>query len=294
VKQFVAPLAEPLGAIWLFMALCVLLLLWRRRWRSALWLGVPTLLLFMVGSTSLAEVLVAREESRYAGASVRLETEHGRKKTESNDADGTGEVSTDTATQRLNGSPPADAPSPVVTADAVVALGGGVSISHYDSLGFAVRDGGNRMLAAVKLVRLGKAKTLILGGSCPLPGKPGVPSMSVVQDWVVSWRVINGEVTNLGICINTHDEAVAFRKLEKKKGWKKVLLVTSALHMRRSEALFRKQGVDVVPVAADFEVYGVPHKSAFNPFPRMHRFILLALYLHEKIGWWVYRWRGWV
>jgi uncharacterized SAM-binding protein YcdF (DUF218 family) len=151
------------------------------------------------------------------------------------------------------------------------------------------------MLTAVELVRLGKAKTLVLGGSMrPLPGKPGVPGMAVVQDWVTSWRVSDAAVTNLGFCLNTHDEAIAFRKLKENQGWKKVLLVTSALHMRRSEALFRKQGIDVVPVAADFEAYGVPPESGFSPFPREHRFVLLSRYLHEKIGCWVYRWRGWI
>jgi hypothetical protein len=212
-----------------------------------------------------------------------------------------------------------------------VALGGGQIISHHDLLGFAARDGASRLLTAVELVRLGKAKTLVLGGSWPIPGKPGVPSMSVVQDWIVSWGCILqpgdqgrsggetvgqsgggtvgqsgggtvgrfdgatiGVVTNLGICIDTHDEAVAFRKLKESQGWHKVILVTSALHMRRSEALFRKQGVEVLPVAADFESYGVPQEYAFSPFPGQHRFSLLARYLHEKIGWWVYRWRGWV
>ena len=100
-------------------------------------------------------------------------------------------------------------------------------------------------------------------------------------------------MTNLGICINTHDEAVAFRKLAQSQGWSKVMLVTSALHLRRGVALFKKQGIEVTPVAADFQVLGVP-QDPFSPFPRQHRFFLLALYLHEKIGWWVYRARGWV
>jgi hypothetical protein len=57
--------------------------------------------------------------------------------------------------------------------------------------------------------------------------------------------------------------------------------------------LFKRQGIEVTPVAADFQALGVP-KDPFSPFPRQHRLFLLALYLHEKIGWWVYRTRGWV
>ena len=100
-------------------------------------------------------------------------------------------------------------------------------------------------------------------------------------------------MTNLGICINTHDEAVAFRKLARSQGWSKVLLVTSALHLRRAVALFKQQGIEVTPVAADFQALGVP-PDPFSPFPREHRLFLMTLYLHEKIGWWVYRLRRWV
>jgi len=67
MNQFFAPLAEPVGALWCLMVLGVLWLLCRRQWRSAFWLGMPTVLLFIIGSTPLAEKLVASEESQWAG-----------------------------------------------------------------------------------------------------------------------------------------------------------------------------------------------------------------------------------
>jgi uncharacterized SAM-binding protein YcdF (DUF218 family) len=265
MKQFFSPLTEPLGAIWLLMALGVAWLLVRRQWRSALWLGIPTALLFLLGSTSIAEGLVAVEERRWEGKTEKLKTEM---------------LKGPTLTQQ--------------TADAVVALGGGDRVSRHDILGLALSDGGSRLLTAIEMVRSGRAKTLVLGGSWPLPGNPALPSMTMVQEWVARWGLVSGAITNLGICITTRDEAVAFKQLKESQGWRKVILVTSALHLRRSEALFRKLGIEVIPVAADFQVWGVPQDSPFSPFPRQHRLFLLALYMHEKIGWWVYRARGWV
>ncbi len=255
MKSFVAPFFEPLGAVWLLMALGVLWLLRRKQWRSAAWLGAPTLLILLLGSTPLANILVERAEQPYAP-------------------------------QPGTNQPPADA---------VVALGGGHQVSHNDLLGFTTGDAGARLFTAVELVRRGQANTLVLGGSWPLSEGSSIPAMSVVQDWVAAWRLTSGAVTNLGICRDTHDEAVAFRRLRDEHGWQRVILVTSALHMRRSVAVFQKAGVEVVPVAADFQVAGVPPiPGQWSPFPRQGRFVLLSLYLHEAIGDWVYRWRGWI
>jgi uncharacterized SAM-binding protein YcdF (DUF218 family) len=270
MNQFFAPLAEPVGALWCLMVLGVLWLLCRRQWRSAIWLGLPAVLLFIVGSTPLAEKLVTAEEKPWAGGS------------EGDKSVMTYNSQLSTFNSQTN-----------VPFDAVVALGGGQRVSHHDLLGFAMEDGGSRILTAIQMVRSGKAKTLVLGGSWPIPGQPDVPSMSVVQDWVTAWGLVGGAVTNLGVCINTHDEAVAFRKLARSRGWSKVMLVTSALHMRRSVALFEKQGIEVTPVAADFQVLGVPQDLPFSLFPQQRRLFLLFLYMHEKIGWWVYRARGW-
>jgi len=179
----------------------------------------------------------------------------------------------------------------------VLMLGGGFYVSDKDCYGFALRDAGSRVLTALELIRTEKAATLVLGGSLPVAGRPGLSAPSLLEHWVAAWGLARTAVvvTNLGICMNTHDEAVQFRKLEKAYGWRKVLLVTSALHMPRSVALFKKQGIEVEPVACDFQAYGVPGaRFSFSPFPRQRRFRMLELYLHEKIGWWVYRAKGWV
>jgi uncharacterized SAM-binding protein YcdF (DUF218 family) len=249
----------------------------RRRWRSAIWLGIPTFLVFLFGSTPLAETIVAGVEAGAAGGHL----------TEANAGNGGGARSGDGKLRKEDGE----------GGTVVLVLGGGYYVSDRDPYGFALCDGGTRVLTALELLRVEKASALVLGGGLPVPGRPDVTAPSLLESWVVSWGLARtaGVVTNLGICMNTHDEAVQFRKLEKAYDWRTVLLVTSALHMPRSVALFKKQGIEVVPVACDFKVYGVPGaRLSFSFFPSQSRFQLLGLYLHEKIGWWVYRVRGWV
>jgi len=253
--RFFAPLLEPLGAIWLGMVLGVFWQGWRRKWRSAVWLGVPVVLIFLIGSTPLVDGIVARAERPQALADINRLAE----------------------------------------ADVVLALGGGFYLSENETLGFSLSSGGCRVLTAVELVRRGKATALVLGGSAPLAGKPGMVAASLVQSWILASGLTTVAVTNLGLCANTHDEALRFKELSAQRGWRKVILVTSALHMPRSVAVFAAQGITVVPVACDFQVYGVPSvQSGFSPFPRQARFHLLSLYLHERIGCLVYRWRGWL
>jgi uncharacterized SAM-binding protein YcdF (DUF218 family) len=304
VKEFFLPLAEPLGAIWFLLLVSLGWLLWCRRWRSALWLGWPVLLIFVLGSTPFAESLVASAESPYKNAS----TAHYL-----------------VPREQVTGSQPSTLNSHY---DAVVVLGGGYYASEYDAYGFALERAASRLLAGLDLIRSGKARHLVIGGCLPVAGDTNLVLSDRVLRWISSLqsvqagssistslsaplderargeepRQLNGTlaprpvvipVFTLGLCRDTHDEAIACQKLRDANHWQTVLLVTSALHMPRSAALFKKQGLDVVPVACDFQACGVLG-SAFSPFPRQARFELLRLYLHERIGLVIYRIRGWI
>jgi uncharacterized SAM-binding protein YcdF (DUF218 family) len=225
-----------------------------RRWRCAVLLSVPAILLLLVGSTDLAKMLVSAAERPYGGTHF----------------------------------------SSLPQADAIVVLGGGYYASEHDAYGFAITDAGSRVLTGLELARAGKSKVLILGGSLPIRGSSKTRISDDVQAWVRSWNLTGVVVTNLGICMNTHDEALAFVSLSRAIPKPKILLVSSALHMPRSEALFRKLGVDVTPVACDFRGFGVPRDYGFSLFPKQSRFDMLSRYSHEKVGWAYYRLRGWI
>ena len=252
MKAFFHPLTEPLGMVWALMVLSLAWVLFRRQWRTALWLAVPVFLVFVVGSTPLADGLVAQMEKPYA---LSLEL-------------------------ALKSQP-----------DAVLVLGGGFNPSDYDCRKFVLKEGASRILTGIELARQSSGACLVLGGSVPKGDSDEILGARV-QEWVESLCLTNFAVTNLGIYRDTHDEALAFKRLQEAYHWRNVLLVTSALHMPRSEALFKKQGIAVTPVGCDFRSCGTP-KGSFSIFPRQNRFELLAAYLHEKIGMVYYRLRGW-
>ena len=86
--------------------------------------------------------------------------------------------------------------------------------------------------------------------------------------------------------VNTAEEAVAIRRLLPASP-PRVLLVTSAFHMRRSQRLFERQGIRVLPFPVDFQARGrwagplwrdpiqwLPSVAALNDSSRVLREIL--------------------
>ncbi len=62
------------------------------------------------------------------------------------------------------------------------------------------------------------------------------------------------------LVVNTAQEAIAIRKLlqgvDHSAVSPRILLVTSAFHMRRAQRLFERQGLKVVPFPVDFQARG--------------------------------------
>ena len=65
--------------------------------------------------------------------------------------------------------------------------------------------------------------------------------------------------------------------------------------MKTAPATFRKLGIAVTSVACDYQVLrtGRPARE-FYLAPQGEQLAYLGYYLHEQIGWLVYRWRDWI
>lgn len=70
------------------------------------------------------------------------------------------------------------------------------------------------------------------------------------------------------------------------------LLITSALHMRRSQAVFTKAGMQTVPYPANFTEIDNPVGFADAIIPSENPFDKWEKLLREVVGLWVYKWTG--
>lgn len=255
LERFCEPMLLPIGFLWSLLVLGTGWSLWKRRWRSGLLPGMLAAFLSVAGSTAIPARLLASLERPYAHVDL----------------------------------------TKVPVCDAVVMLGGTHNYSPSDAFKLDLAQAADRIIMSLELMRQQKGKTLVLGGGGrEIDGKQH-PDAQLLQDWFAAWGLPTAPVSNLGICRNTRDEAERVQALVKERGWQRVIVVTSGYHMKRAEAIFRKLGVSIVPVACDFQgLAELELHRPFTPFPLIQKVELLNLYLHETIGWLVYRWRGWV
>ena len=139
-------------------------------------------------------------------------------------------------------------------ADAIVVLSGGrhpapgpARLSEWEDP--------DRFLAGIDLFRAGKAPRLLFtGGASPfLPGQR--PEGQHYLQQAALFGVPASAMASTSPVLNTADEAVALRTLLP-GGQARVLLVTSAFHMRRAQRLLERQGIQVLPFPVDFQARG--------------------------------------
>lgn len=178
-----------------------------------------------------------------------------------------------------------DAPS----ASAVVVLGGYVRSLPQSPIGMEFSEAADRLMTGVRLVREGAAPILLLSGSDEANGVRAVARLD--QEWLQNWWLLkseNGavpEVLLLPPALNTYGEAQQTAHLARKRGWTNIILVTSAWHMRRASATFRKAGVAVVPVACDFTgTAAVEGRQAFGLIPEAQSLVFLRTWAEEQLG----------
>jgi len=180
--------------------------------------------------------------------------------------------------------------SVVAPADAIVLLGGALrGDTHMGTLA-DLNDHADRLVHAAALYKAGKAPVLLLTGGAADDVRTEAEQM---KDILAVMGIPTANMILEPDSRNTYDNAVYSAALLKARGMQRILLVTSAYHMRRAAALFEAQGLEVVPSPTDYQVLVV--SETLPPWlPLVGNLARTTTALHEIVGYWVYRWRGWM
>jgi uncharacterized SAM-binding protein YcdF (DUF218 family) len=136
-------------------------------------------------------------------------------------------------------------------ADTVVVLGGGASTYREAGAVVGVLLPGSvlRALEGARVARLIDARLVIASGGEPREYQLE-PESRMIRDALVQTGVPADRILEEAESKTTRDEAVVLRGILAARGVTRFVLVTSPLHMRRSLATFRAEGLDPVPSAS--------------------------------------------
>jgi uncharacterized SAM-binding protein YcdF (DUF218 family) len=188
------------------------------------------------------------------------------------------------------------------TADAIVVLGGATKSAFPPRPAVDLSESGDRVLYGAQLYREGKAPVVIASGGRINWRGSGPSESSDMAEILKTLGVPTSAILQDPTSLNTHQNAVNVKKIMKERGIRRVLLVTSAMHMPRSLKIFQRQGIEAIPAPTDFlvtqhdieESTNTTEAIVLNLLPDTDRLDKTTRALKEYIGTVVYRLRGWL
>ena len=196
-------------------------------------------------------------------------------------------------------------------ADAIVVLGGGTVTKSDPRQIVEVNGAGDRVIYALQLFRKGAAEKVLLGGSYIswLSGETMTENgnlSSPASEMAELLTMFGLSEKNLLIqdrSVNTAEEAEEDAKILKGLGFNKIILVSSATHMRRAVPLFEKQGLEVIPAPTDYSFSDREWENLLQVnWENLYTYIIPSIgnmqslqnALKEYLGYFVYHLRGWI
>ncbi len=175
--------------------------------------------------------------------------------------------------------------------DAVVLLGG-VSdervVAETGQVSF--NDNVERLVATHRLLAEGRARFAIISGAAMNEALADSGEARVLARQLVAWGIDPSRLLLEEKARNTHENAVYSQRVSRSHGFERVLVVTSAFHMRRAGECFEAVGWKVDTLAVDYRAYG--RTSTLASLPRASTLADSEKTLREFFGLYIYRARG--
>jgi uncharacterized SAM-binding protein YcdF (DUF218 family) len=189
------------------------------------------------------------------------------------------------------------------TAEAIVLLGGGTRPQLPPRPVSEMNEAGDRMGYAAKLYHEKKAPFIVISGGFIEFFGSMVPETDAMKEILMAYGVPEEAIVLESRSRNTYENAVYVREIADAEGFNQILLVTSAMHMPRSVAIFERQAFEVIPAPVDFlATWDEEGRTTdvgldgwlLKVFPSSERLEYSTRALREYIGMVVYRLRGWL
>ena len=188
--------------------------------------------------------------------------------------------------------------------DAIVVLGGATEPRQYPRMTVEVNSAGDRVLYGAYLFKQGKAGHILLsGGNITWMGTTPSTPATEMADILAQLGVSGDAVWIQSKSQNTYEDALYSNQMLSEHNIKRITLVTSAMHMPRALALFKHQGLEVIPAPCDFTVTQDGWNDLWHPnfesfiiglLPNTSSLNMSTNVFKEYIGILTYKLQGWL
>lgn len=171
-------------------------------------------------------------------------------------------------------------------ADVIAVLGGGAvsGVPDVDGEGALAVAGMNRLATGMRLQRMLDVPVIVSGGQV---FKDSGGEAEIAKRVLISMGVKENMVYTDTKALNTSQNAQNIIAASKEKGWKRIIVVTSALHMPRAMqnfAAFKDSDMEVTAYPCDYLSSGKIVISPFSFVPQAYALDLTAMALKEYLA----------
>jgi len=246
-------LVLPIGIVIELSLVALLLLVKDRRKASAVFLGCAVLVLWVSSMPVVANALMGRLERDFPAVAVQ------------------------------------DIPA----SKCIVLLGGVIKPAFAPRTDVEINEAVERVRIAARLFHARKGEVIVVAGG-NLPWSPiAVSEAQSIKTLLIEWGVPASSIVLEEASRTTRENGLNSMVLMDLLACDTTLLVTSAAHMKRSVAVFKKLGMAVFPVSADVRAIADPKLTLLDFLPAADALKMTTDALREWLGQWVYEMRGW-
>ncbi|MCX7999084.1 MAG: YdcF family protein, partial [Leptospiraceae bacterium] len=176
--------------------------------------------------------------------------------------------------------------------DVIVVLGGMINpLSYYEKA--ELLSSADRLTDAAILWKKKKADFIIFSGGSGILFQEDATESKHAKKILISLGIPKEKIILESKSRNTFENAIYVSKILEQRKWKKVLLITSAFHMKRALGCFQKLGIDVIPYPTDYRtLQRVWNWDTF--LPSIGALETSTIAIKEWLGILAYQWSGYL
>lgn len=180
--------------------------------------------------------------------------------------------------------------------DYAIVLGGGMVNFDKQNNKLIFTQSTDRFLQAIHLFAKGKVdKILISGGNPSILNVGLLPESDLIKQFIVERCIPDSCVISENTSKNTRENAINSKIIINKQSPNpKILLLTSAYHIRRAKKCFEKVGLEVTAYPCD-QISGPRHFEPEHLFiPKAQNLEIWERLIHEWVGYITYKFSGYI